>query len=410
MNRNPVRFPLWPSAFLIGALAAPLFAHGDKVIPQVANGIATDGQVYRTRFDITNLGPDPSTRITKVSVVFCQSNGSRWSLATNQGTTSQIDLDLGAYQTIRIETLGTGSLTSGYAIVRNLENTTIFAEDFEVAITAYYEVRKGSVVTESVSVPIGQPTVAWLFPAETDISRELLTGFAIVNLVNSTNTVTLKLWSASAISSGDATDAGTASFVLSANQQQAKFLNQAGLFPGVTDFRGMVVGTSEKPVAILALLQTPSTPPNKQYTTLVPAYTDALRRNTAMYLAQGLPLDADLPVSDYFENEDDQSPWDILYETVSTTARRLAPMNGATFAVIGQLSDTQFDDDVNISDLQDLSYTSNNIDLSDGSSNLQSGFTFGVKTGLGRYVKIRIREVVTRGTERDLALEIYVYK
>jgi hypothetical protein len=129
-----------------------------------------------------------------------------------------------------------------------------------------------------------------------------------------------------------------------------------------------------------------------------------------MYLRQGLPLDADIPVSDYFGNKDDTAPWDLLYETVSTTSRRLAPKSGAQFASIGQKSDTQFDDEVNITYLQGLTYTSSNIDLSDGSANLASGFTFAVKTGLGRYVKIRIGEVVTRSTERDLALEIYVYK
>ncbi len=410
MARISIRLTYLLAVVVTFALAGPLYAHGDKVIPQVADGATPDGQVFRTRFDITNLGPEPATRITKVKVLFFQQNGSPWTIATNQGTASQINLDLGAFQTIRIETLGSGSLTAGYAIVQNLENTTIFAEDYDVAITAYYEIRKGNVATETISVPVGQPTVAWVFPAETDLSRELLTGFAIVNLANTSNEVTLRLWRATTPTSGNASDAGTATLVLDPNQQRARFLNESGLFPGVTNFRGMVLGTSEKPVSILALLQTPSTPPDKQYATLVPAYADALRRNTAMYLRQGLPLDADIPVSDYFGNANDSAPWDILYETVSTTSRRLAPKSGAAFAIIGQKSDVEFDDDVTITYLRSLSYTSSNLDLSDGSANLQSGFTFAVRTGLGRYVKIRIREVVQRGTERDLALEIYVYR
>ncbi len=411
MTHNANRPTCLLVALLAVALAKPLFAHGDKVIPQVADGATPDGQVFRTKFDITNLGPEETTRIRNVTVRFYQPDGSPWTIATNQGTTSQITLDLGAFQTIRIETLGAGSLATGYAIVQNLENTTIFAEDYDVAITAYYEVRKGNVTTETISVPVGQPTVVWVFPAETDLSRELLTGFAIANLANTSNTITLRLWSATTPTSGSASDAGTATFVLNPNQQQARFLNQAGLFPGVSNFRGMVLGTSEKPVSILALLQTPSTPPDKQYATLVPAYADALRRNTAMYLRQGLPLDADIPVSDYFGNKDDSAPWDILYETgMSSTERRLAPKNGAGLAIIGQRSDVQFDDDVNITYLRGLTHTSSNIDLSDGSANLQSGFTFGVRTALGRYVKIRIREVIERGADRDLALEIYVYK
>ncbi len=412
MAHISIRLTYFVALLVAFASAAPLYAHGDKVIPQVADGATPDGQVFRTRFDITNLGPDPTYPIKNVTIYFYKQDGSPWTIATNQGTTSQIKLDLGPFQTIRIETLGTGILATGYAVVENRENTTFFAEDREVAITAYYEVRKGNVATETISVPVGQPTVVWVFPAETDLSRELLTGFAIVNLADSSNKVTLRLWSATTPTSGDASDAGTATFELDKKQQQSKFLNQAGLFPGVTNFRGMVLGTSEKPVSILALLQTPSTPPDKQYATLVPAYADALRRNTAMYLRQGLPLDADIPVSDYFGNKDDSAPWDILYETgMSSTERRLAPMKGVGLAIIGQRSDKEFDEDVTISYLdKSLTYTSSNIDLSDGSANLQSGFTFGVRTGLGRYVKIRIREVVQRGTERDLALEIYVYK
>ena len=395
---------------LICALAVPLLAHGDKVIPQVANGTGGDGTVFRTKLDITNLGPEPSTRITKVKVLFFQQNGSPWTVGTNQGTTSEITLDLGAFQTIRIETTGTGSLTAGYAIVQNLETGfSTFAEDYEVAVTAYYEILKGTSVIDTVSVPVGQPTLAFVFPAETELSRDLVTGFAIVNLADSSNSVTLNLWRSTTPSSSNASGAGSQTITLTANEQRARFLNDSSLFPNVSSFRGMVLGTSERPVAILALLQTP-TPTGVQYATLAPAYADALRRNSAMYLRQGMPLDADIPLSDYFGNKDDTAPWDILYETVSTSSRRLAPRSGAAFAVIGQRTDTQFDEEVTIASLKAMNYTSSTIDLSDSSSNLQSGFAFAVKTALGRYVKIRIFEVITRGTEKDLALEIYVYK
>ena len=389
--------------------AGTALAHGDKVIPQVADGVGADGTLFRTKFDITNLGPDPATRITRVKLAFFQQDGAPWIVGTNLGTMAEVTLELGAWQTARIETLGTGKLTAGYAVVRNLENTTMFPEDYNVSLTCYYEVLKGGGVIDTVSVPLGQPTVAWLFPAEAEVSRNLVTGFAIVNLARRTNQVSLRLLRAGTPTSGNAVDAGTSTLSLSPGEQRARFLNDASLFPGVTSFRGAVVGTSEEPVAILALVQSPAQT-GVQYATLVPAYQDSLRTNTTMYLAQGLPLDADIPVSDYFGNQDDSAPWDVLYETVSTTSRRLAPKSGAGFAVIGQRTAAQFDGDLNITYLQSLTYTSSNIDLSDGSSNLQSGFTFGIRTGLGRYVKIRIREVVPRGTERDLALEINVYR
>src|SRR5437867_4335083 len=94
----------------------PAWAHGDKVIPQVVDGAG----VARTKFDITNLSFDPNLRITRVKVLFFLQNGSPWSIPTNRGTVSEVNLDLGMFQTIRIETLGTTqNQTAGYAIIRN---------------------------------------------------------------------------------------------------------------------------------------------------------------------------------------------------------------------------------------------------------------------------------------------------
>src|SRR5437867_8208745 len=163
--------------------AVPVFARGDKVIPQMADGQG----VIRTKFDITNLSP--RQRITKVKVLFFHQDGSAWTIATNQGTASEIPLSLGLNQTIRIETLAnTPVQTAGYAIVRNSETTnSTYADDFEVSVSVYYEILSGSNVVDTVSVPVGDPTVSWIFPVEIDLSRSLYTGFAIVNLSNSTN-------------------------------------------------------------------------------------------------------------------------------------------------------------------------------------------------------------------------------
>jgi hypothetical protein len=392
------------------AAALPVLARGDKVIPQVPDGIGGDGTVWKTKFDITNLGPTPETRITNVRVLFFHQNGTPWTVATNLGNVSEITLDLGAFQTIRIETRGTTStLTSGYAIVRNLEPTTQFSEDHEVALTVFYEISRGSSVIDTVSVEVGQPTMAWVFPVETDVARNLLTGFAAVNLADAANTLTLSLYTATTPTSGNATLRQERQITLNANEQRSRFLVDASLFPDVTPFKGMLLGRSEKPVSILALLQT-AIPGGVQYATMVPAYADALRRNTAMYLRQGFPLDADIPVSDYVGNPNDTLPWDLLYETQGTTSRRLLPRSGAAFSVIGTRTADQFDDEVTISFLRGLTYGTNPIDLSEGSANLASGFAFAIRTALGQYVKVRIAEVINRGNERDLALEMYVYR
>ncbi len=416
-----LRFTSLVGVLLLIVLAVPAFAHGDKVIPQVPDGTGSDGTSFRTKFDFTNLGPDPSTAITNVQVLFFRQNGTPWSVATNLGTNSSFTLNLGAFQTLRLETLGTSSqLTAGYVIVRNLEPTTIFAEDYEVAITAYYEVAKAGKVIDTVSVPVGQPTVAWVFPVQIDNANNLLTGLAIVNLDSGANNVTLKLYRAGSPSSGSATDAGTGSLTLNGNEQKALFLYPS-IFSSLSSFKGMVLAISDKPVAILALLQTP-TPTGVQYATMVPAYADALRRNTFMYLRQGFPLDADIPVSDYFGNSDDQAPWDLLYVTDSTdnTKRRLEARQGAKFAVLGTKNDVEFDDltfgDLRNLDLRDQAFTATMIDLSNSSPNLAPEFAFAIKTGLGRYVKVRIADVITRSDSnnqpiyRDLALEMYVYK
>jgi hypothetical protein len=394
---------LIPMVFLLRLF--PCRAHGDKVIPQVFDG----GGVGRTKFDLTNLSPE--FPITKVSVLFFRQDGSPWPVTTNQGTGTSFNVNLGPFQTTRIETTGASpTLTVGYAIVRNTERTTQFAEDFEVAITVFFEILNGPFVVDTVSVPAGQPTVSFAFPVEMDNAVNLFTGFAVVNLTDADNNVALWLYeSTTPGSSIPPPNSGMVNLTLNARQQRAQFLNEGNLFPTRTKFKGMLLGFASGPVAILALLQT-GTPFGVQFATLVPAYQDALRRNTHMYLQQGLPLDADLPVSDYTGNSEDSAPWDLLYETQSLTARRLVPQSGAMFAPIGLRSDSQFDNEVTLEFLQGLTYSTNPIDMSNGSPNLAGGFAFAIQTGLKRYVKVRVSVVVSQANDRHLVLEMEVYR
>jgi hypothetical protein len=111
-------------------------------------------------------------------------------------------------------------------------------------------------------------------------------------------------------------------------------------------------------------------------------------------------------------------PWTLLFQKQSDTTRRLTPQfpvangnrnSGAQVAVIGLKQDSDFDN-LTIQDLQGLTYTSNPIDMSDNSSNLAPTFAFAIKTGLGHYVKVRISAVITRAPDKDLALEVFVFK
>jgi hypothetical protein len=399
--------------------AVPVYAHGDRIVPHVVNGLLGD-QRLRTKLDITNLGPEASTPITKVTVYFRKTDGTPWTLDTDQGTVSQLTLNLGASQTMRITTLGNGSYAHGYVVVRNLEGNTAYSEDYEVAISVYYEVVVGTNIIETVSVPLGQPTVTWAFPVEIDSSKNLGTGFAIADLSGSSNTVSLQLLRATTPSLGNASSAGSISIVLKGNEKKAKMLTESDLFPSVTSFRGTLFGQSTGPVSILGLLVTPVVG-GFQYATMAPAYLDALRKNTMTYLPQGYALDADLGIVDYLHNENDsmdldiEMPWDVLLQTATSdttgATRSLVPQSGATLCPIGVYDGSQFDG-ITQETLRGLAYTSNSIDLSDGNANLAVGFTFAIKTGLGRYVKVRIRDYVgySSSSYQDLMLEIFTYK
>jgi hypothetical protein len=409
-------------ALALVARVRPALAHGDIVVPQVADGPAGDGTLFKTKFDIPNLSQ--VERITSVKVLFFRQDGTPWSIATSQGTASEFTLNLGRLQTIRIQTSGSSTtLTSGYAIVRNTEITSVYSEDFEVGVSVFYEITRGTTVIDTVSVPTSQPTVWFAVPVEADVARNLLSGLAIVNLdTSSSNRIDLRLWNATTPTSSDPMDFGTVSFTLNAKEQRARFLTESGLYSTRTIFKGLLVGIAERPVAVLALLQTPTTG-GVQYATLVATNKDALRTSTFMYLRQGFALDADVPQSDYFGNVDEDLFWDVLFETISTTSRRLTPQSGATIASIGALTDDQFDN-VTLSDLQagkitltsstiTFTFGTSAISLDNSSANLAVGYAFAIKTGLGRYVKVHVGDVITRGsdtTKRDLALEIYVYR
>jgi hypothetical protein len=410
--------------------AVPALAVGDKVIPHVVNG-ADSGLGYRTKIDITNLSYFLNTTITKVTVYFYKDDGTAWTLGIKDpatGTTqtvSSVTLNLGTLQTQRLETSGTGSFASGFAIIRNLEATDPIPDQFETAITVFFEVLQSGNIIDTVSVPVGRPTVSFGFPVEIDktVTPNLLTGFAIVNLTDVANTVNIDLYQNAVPQSGNAQIYGsTATITLSSGlvtKKTARFLDEAQFFPSITKFKGMATCTAQGPVAILTLLQTPTTTGGVQYATLVPAYFDALRRNTIMYLPQGYALDADLPVVDYFRDETAtgdayaEIPWDVLLESAGSLAggRQLTAQPGAALHPIGQQNVDQFDA-LTIETLRGYTYSASAIDLRDGSANLQEGFSFAIKTALGQYVKARIRTIITYSgsTNKDLVLELYVYK
>ena len=394
--------------------AIPAFAHGDRIITHLVDGTYGDTG-YRTKIDIVNLGPyqtDDSLSLKNTKIYFYQENGLPWSVSTNLGTGSQFPINLHSAATMRIETSANGALAAGYAIIRSIEQTTAYPEDYDIGITAYYEVYTAGKVVDTVSIPVGQPTVSCIFPVENNLVENLLTGLAVLNLADVANTITLQLVDANGKDQGKAVEMSLDAVAgADSHLKRATFLGQ--LFPGTDNFKGSVYCSATGPVAILALLQSQISLQSGvilRYATLVPSYLDALRRNTFMYLRQGFPLDADIPVVDYMYNTDNRTPWDLLYE--ESPSKRLTVQSGASFAPIGDAKDDfYFDNTITLEYLRGLSYNQNPIDV----ASVYVGYGFAIKTGLGHYVKVRIADIIRvtfqDGTgATDIALEIYVFK
>jgi hypothetical protein len=414
----------------LSILTVPAWAHGTKVVPHVVDGSQSDGIGYRTKFDFTNLGP--TLPVTKISVSFYKTvaggAAAPWTVATNQGSQSSFVLSLGALQTIRLETTGLGNITDGYAVISSQEDSTVYSDDYEIGVTVYFEVLDGSNVIDTVSVPLGLPTVSFTFPFEIDLSKGLNTGLALVNLANAANSVTLQLYRAttpSATNLNMPTETVTIAMDAGVNKKIVQFLDQSPFKSmsqlGLTQFKGTAVCVADGPVSVLTLLQTQAQS-GVQFATLVPAYNDSLRRNTFLYFPQGYALDADLPVVDYWQTEFSNAdaylnkPWDLLFQSQDKTnlrQRYLVPQQGAILAKIGIKTDGEFDK-LSLSDIQNAiaNNPASRIDLSDGAQDLVPGLTFALKTGIGRYAKALVWTYVAYSDSgyKDLLVKIYVYK
>ncbi len=390
------------TAVLLLCAAAPTLARGDKVIPQVADGA---GKI-RTKINISNLSP--SAIVTRTKVYFFQADSRPWTVATNLGTASEFLLDLGRSKTMRIETLGfSEGLKAGYAIIRDGEANSASALDYRIGVSVFYEVLDGNRIVDAVSVPVGEPTLRWVFPVEIDALKGLYSGFAIVNLGEADNHVTLKLWTAFSPASADASDGGTVELDLGPGEQKARFLSEPGLFPQYLLYNGILSGTADKPVAVLGLLQTQAAV-GVQYSTLAAENLDSIYRESYTYLPQTSSLDADA-IKVPFATTDDGGVADVLLQVISSTVRYFAPQNGATLASLGIRTAGEVAT-LTLDDLRATAYAATPLDFTDISGNLVPGFSFAVKTSQGRFAKVRVDRIVSLGEAKDVVLQVSVYR
>ena len=73
------------------------------------------------------------------------------------------------------------------------------------------------------------------------------------------------------------------------------------------------------------------------------------------------------------------------------------------------LTSTEFNN-LTTEDLQSRTYTTVPIEMNDFSGTLVVGYSIAMKTSLGRLAKIRIAQIVSTSTTKDLALQVYVYR
>jgi hypothetical protein len=392
------------------------FSRGDKIIPQVVNGPG-----WSTKFDLTNISPD--TTISNMRLSFYTNSGAKWTLPTNQGTNSDFTLTIGPRQTLRFETSGGSTMGAGYAVIYDEEPlNSEYSDNYVLGISVFYTQSNANGILDTVTVSVPQPTAVATLPMQTNSSQGIYSGLAIVNRSATSNNVQIALYN----ESGGLY--GTKTFTLAVNEQRAEYLHQ-NLFPefATQNQKGMAEITADGPFALLGLLQTTDVNGNAQYSTLVPVDKESLRRNTYMVLLQAftdsdpyMPLDIDGFAADYFRVTDgtEDYPWDLEYRYASPdyTNRWLHPLNGAAIASMGLKNNAEFDA-ISLPQLKALANYTSTGTISLNGSNLQETFTFAIRTDIGNYAKVRIRQIVdtTRSdfpgrVNEDLILEVCIYK
>jgi hypothetical protein len=391
------------------------FSRGTKIIPQIVAGPG-----WTTNFDLINVSS--AQAITEMWLSFYHDNGTKWHLQTSLGTGTEFQLSLQPRQTLRVQAIGGAQLETGYAAIYDHQpGNSEFSEDYVLGISVFYQVLAGTGITETVSVPVREPTAAATAPVQI-VAPDIYSAVTIVNLANIANAVQVKLYSE------DGGLYGARNIDLAAGEQRTQFLDQAGYFPELTSFKGTVEFTAiDGPIVLLTLLQTRAADGNPQYTLLTPVDKEALRRNTHMALLQAnddakpfMPLDIDGFISDYYGTTGDPDrlteshSWDLeyCYGAPNTDNRFLRPTNSAEIVSLGIKNDTQFGA-LSLPQLEAIStYSTGDLDLSGAS--LFLNLTFAIYTDLGNYAKARIIRITdtTDGLRnyKDLVLQVVVYR
>lgn len=220
------------AAALILILLAGGFAAADvQYLPHVVVGGG-----YTTTINATNLVPDQTDWIL---VSFFREDGAAWTVPTNLGNYSRVDLWTGPNQT-QVVILSSQStvIESGWAMV---------VSPGPAAIAATYTATVDAVPVASTGVLPALPDVLSILPVSVAAVAGRDTGIALVNPSKVAGDATLELMDA------EGTVVGTRTVPVPAKGKFVGFLTGSTLFTGVTELEGFVKITASQPIAATAL-------------------------------------------------------------------------------------------------------------------------------------------------------------
>jgi len=220
------------AAALILILLAAGFAAADvQYLPHVVVGGG-----YTTTINATNLVPDQTDWIL---IYFYRENGAAWTVPTNLGNYSRVDLWTGPYQTQTVVLSSQSTvIESGWAMV---------VSPGPAVIAATYAATVDAVPVASAGMLPSLPDVLSILPVSVAAVTGRDTGIALVNPSHVAGDATLELMDA------QGAVVGTRTVPVTAKGKFVGFLTSAALFPGVTDLDGFVRVTASQPMAAAAL-------------------------------------------------------------------------------------------------------------------------------------------------------------
>lgn len=219
------------AALTLILLAAGFAAADAQYLPHVVVGGG-----YTTTINATNLVPDQTDWIL---IYFYRENGAAWTVPTNLGNYSRVDLWSGPNQTQTVVLSSQSTvIESGWAMVMS-PGPAIVAASYTATVDA--------APVASAGVLPAMPDVWSVLPVSVATAASRDTGIALVNPSKTAGDATFELLDA------DGGVVGTRTVPVPANGKFVGLLTGASLFPGVTELEGFVKITASQPMAAAAL-------------------------------------------------------------------------------------------------------------------------------------------------------------